>query len=101
TAPAGRGDRVRVALKPLAGKLRVEVGGELAEGAPRVVRRRRVDDPTLMPGWVLAHFLAREGVTLTGSVRAGGANARSELASHVSAPLSALVGELCKQSDNF
>jgi D-alanyl-D-alanine carboxypeptidase/D-alanyl-D-alanine-endopeptidase (penicillin-binding protein 4) len=101
TAAKGRGDRVRIALRPERGRLRVELGGEIAEGAPRAEHRRRVDDPRRFAGYVLAYYLGREGVELQGAVGEGGADERALLVSHVSAPLSSMLQELGKRSDNF
>jgi D-alanyl-D-alanine carboxypeptidase/D-alanyl-D-alanine-endopeptidase (penicillin-binding protein 4) len=53
-----------------------------------------------MPGYVLASLLAAEGVEV-GAVAAGGAGVTRRLTYVASAPLSTLVRELGKNSDNF
>jgi serine-type D-Ala-D-Ala carboxypeptidase/endopeptidase (penicillin-binding protein 4) len=101
TSPPGKGQRVTLSLRPHAGKLRARIGGSIAEGLPRSEFRRRVDDPRVMAGHVLAHFLEQEGIALSGGVSEGGANERALLARHLSEPLVSMLHELGKRSDNF
>ena len=62
---------------------------------------RRIDDPRLFSGHVLFDMLRGLGVEIRGSVREGGSEVVERLVFHQSAPLSALVYELGKSSDNF
>jgi serine-type D-Ala-D-Ala carboxypeptidase/endopeptidase (penicillin-binding protein 4) len=101
TSAPGEGQRVTLSLVPHAGKLRAQIGGSIAEGLPRSEFRRRVDDPRTLAGLVLAHFLEKEGIELSGGVSSGGADARELLARHVSTPLATMIHELGKRSDNF
>jgi D-alanyl-D-alanine carboxypeptidase/D-alanyl-D-alanine-endopeptidase (penicillin-binding protein 4) len=62
---------------------------------------RRVDDPSLLAGYVLRELLSEADIKLNGDVKSGTSNAGGILARHQSAPLSALLYELGKHSDNF
>jgi D-alanyl-D-alanine carboxypeptidase/D-alanyl-D-alanine-endopeptidase (penicillin-binding protein 4) len=101
TGPRGAGRKLELTLRAKEGKLVAVLGGKLAEGLPRVELQRRVDDPRLLAGRVLAHFLRREGVELGGNVASGGSGEREVLVTHVSQPLSSLLHELGKRSDNY
>src|SRR5690606_29359298 len=57
--------------------------------------------PRLVPGFVLAQALERFGVKIGGKVSLGGANETHRLVHHESPPLSELLAELGKRSDNF
>jgi len=59
TAPAGRGQDLRIDWRERPGGLEARLAGEVAEGLPRLRFSRRVDDPTLLAGRVLAHLLGR------------------------------------------
>jgi D-alanyl-D-alanine carboxypeptidase/D-alanyl-D-alanine-endopeptidase (penicillin-binding protein 4) len=101
TRPAGSGQAVRLSLRPDGSRLHATVGGHLAAGLPRLRFERRVDDPRLLPGYVLKSLLQSMGVQVRGQVASGGERVRARLVWHLSPPLSALLGELGKQSDNF
>lgn len=102
TVDKGKGQAIRLSLHPAAhGHLRAVLGGHVAEGLPRLRFARRVDDPRLYPGYVLAGILRSLGVKVAGKVAAGGAGEHSRLVFHESAPLAVLVQRLCKKSDNF
>jgi serine-type D-Ala-D-Ala carboxypeptidase/endopeptidase (penicillin-binding protein 4) len=100
TAP-GSGQAVHVTLRPEGTRLVAALAGHVAEGVPRVRLTRRIDDPRLFSGYALADMLRGLGVEVRGTVREGGAEVVERLAFHQSAPLSALVYELGKSSDNF
>jgi len=101
TAPAGRGQDLRIDWRERPGGIEARLAGEVAEGLPELTFARRVDDPTLLAGRVLVHLLRREGIAVAGEVAAGGSEERRRLTIHVSAPLGHLLAELGKQSDNF
>jgi D-alanyl-D-alanine carboxypeptidase/D-alanyl-D-alanine-endopeptidase (penicillin-binding protein 4) len=82
------------------GRLRVVVGGRCTTG-PTVIRRR-VEDPTRVVGFALAAALRRHGITHAGSYVLGAPAPRPpQLASHRSLPLSTLLYEVGKDSNNF
>ena len=100
TRPAGSGQAIELKLRPEKQRLRGEVRGHVARGLGLVRLVRRVDDPRLFPGFVLAHILRTLGVD-SGEVGLGGAGEQSLLVSHRSEPLGVLVRQLGKHSDNF
>jgi serine-type D-Ala-D-Ala carboxypeptidase/endopeptidase (penicillin-binding protein 4) len=82
-------------------RLEARVSGHVPEGA-RVMRvRRRLEDPRLAPGHALRAVLESAGITVEGPVKLGGAKEKRLLAAHRSEPLTALLGALGKESDNF
>ncbi|MCZ6675715.1 MAG: D-alanyl-D-alanine carboxypeptidase/D-alanyl-D-alanine-endopeptidase [Candidatus Poribacteria bacterium] len=67
-------------------------------------KRLRVDvvDPALYCGTLLKEILAQKGVSLQGTVRHGELpNDVTEIANHISPPLSRIVWEMNKSSDNL
>jgi D-alanyl-D-alanine carboxypeptidase/D-alanyl-D-alanine-endopeptidase (penicillin-binding protein 4) len=88
-------------LKGKGDRLVAKVAGAIPERGEKVRWRKRVDDPRSYAGYVLKNLLEERGVTVRGGVALGGANEQRELASHRSAPLSELLHELGKKSDNF
>jgi D-alanyl-D-alanine carboxypeptidase/D-alanyl-D-alanine-endopeptidase (penicillin-binding protein 4) len=101
TRAAGAGQGVRLTLVPQANRLRAAVSGHIAAGLPRQRLARRVDDPRLFAGWVLRELLKDLGVDVKGGVRLGGEAEKRRLVWVDSAPLSTLLLELGKHSDNF
>ncbi len=101
TEAQGKGQAVRWSLAPGGKKLKATIGGHVAAGLPRLRFSRRLDDPRLVPGFVLAQALERFGVKIGGKVSLGGANETHRLVHHESPPLSELLAELGKRSDNF
>jgi serine-type D-Ala-D-Ala carboxypeptidase/endopeptidase (penicillin-binding protein 4) len=101
TSDPGSGQHVRWSLRAEGARLRATLDGQLAEGLPRLQVSRRMDDPRLMPGFALKALLESGGVAVHGDVALGGTGVRQPLVSHRSAPLSVLVAELGKESDNF
>lgn len=100
TKPPGGGQNIQLELVQHGPGLLAKVGGHVAEGLPRQRFAKRVDDPRLLPGLALKALLAREGVEVR-SVELGGADAKRRIAFHASEPLSELLSELGKHSDNF
>jgi D-alanyl-D-alanine carboxypeptidase/D-alanyl-D-alanine-endopeptidase (penicillin-binding protein 4) len=81
----------------LSAKLSGAVGGD-----SRLVRyTRRVEDPTLLAGFALKAVLDEVGIKVSGDVKPGSARVPAVIARHRSAPLSTLLYELGKSSDNF
>src|SRR5207244_9219456 len=60
-----------------------------------------VDNPTLLAGYALRALLAASGIAVAGEVKPGGDQVKTLLAMHRSRPLSSLLYELGKSSDNF
>jgi D-alanyl-D-alanine carboxypeptidase/D-alanyl-D-alanine-endopeptidase (penicillin-binding protein 4) len=101
TEPAGSGNSIRYSVQPAAGRVRATIGGSIAEGLPPARFSRRVDDPRLSAGYALKFALERLGVEVAGEVSTGGAAEKTELVVHRSEPLSKLIEQLGKDSDNF
>lgn len=102
TEPAGSKAQVRWDPELSEGQLRAKLSGGLAEDSTWVIARRRLDDPRLAPGLVLAHALKRLGVEIEGKVVAWvGGGLSPPLVIHRSPELGTLVQALGKESDNF
>ena len=84
-----------VKLIPFQGRIR-----RIAAGLPRQRFSRRLDDPRLAPGLNLATHLKTLGIQV-GSVALGGAEVQTRITYVTSPPLSELLLELGKFSDNF
>lgn len=93
-------DTVVLGLSPSGRRLAAKVSGAVGADAKLVRYTRRVDDPTLLGGYVLKSQLEREGISFSGDVKAGSSKG-TVLAKHTSEPLSTLLYALGKQSDNF
>jgi D-alanyl-D-alanine carboxypeptidase/D-alanyl-D-alanine-endopeptidase (penicillin-binding protein 4) len=102
---SGGGDHVILDLSPGDHRLNAKLSGTIGEDAHLVRYTRRVEDPTLLAGYVVKQLLAQAGISFKGAVTSDAASAPSShvgvLAQHESAPLSALLYELGKKSDNF
>jgi D-alanyl-D-alanine carboxypeptidase/D-alanyl-D-alanine-endopeptidase (penicillin-binding protein 4) len=100
TSKAGRGQAVQWTLESKNGKLSATIGGRVAAGLPRQRFSRRLDDPRLAPGQNLAAHLKTMGIKV-GPVKLGGTDEQTRITYVTSPPLSELVHELGKHSDNF
>ena len=102
TVEGSAAQNVVLALKPSGARLAAQLSGSIPESSRPLSFTRRVDDPRLLAGFVLKALLVEAGITVTGEVKAGGDKVRSPaIAVHRSRPLSTLLLELGKQSDNF
>ncbi len=102
TVDKGKGQHIRLSTYAAQHqRLGAALGGTVAEGLPRLRFARRVDDPRLYPGYVLADILRTLGVKLSGNVAEGGESEHTRLVFHESAPLGVLMQHLGKNSDNF
>lgn len=90
-----------VRMAPLAdGRARIEVSGRCA-ASPSVIARRQLH-PTAVAGAVFRRALTRYGISVAGDDRVGPTpDGLEQLASHRSQPLSALLYEAGKRSNNF
>lgn len=101
TSPAGKPQRAIAGLSARGDHLVARLGGAVAEGSAELRYRQRVEDPRLLPGYVLRTALAAVGIRLDGSLALGGATEHDELVVHRSRRLAELLPELGKNSDNF
>ena len=79
----------------------VTVRGKVALGRGEYVDKRRLQDGTLAAAHVLSHALADFGVTLTGNIKIGPAEASHLLAIHRSVSLADVCRISNKPSNNF
>lgn len=94
-------DNVILALAGSGKRLSATVSGAVAESSKLVRYTRRVEDPSLLAGYVLKATLEDAGIKVSGDVKAGSAKNPRTLATHDSAPLSELLFQVGKHSDNF
>jgi D-alanyl-D-alanine carboxypeptidase/D-alanyl-D-alanine-endopeptidase (penicillin-binding protein 4) len=97
----GGADTVGLVLSGNGKRLAAKLSGAIALDSKVARYTRRVDDPSLLAGFVLKALLEEADIHLGGEVKAGTNNAGSILARHTSAPLGTLLYELGKVSDNF
>ena len=78
------------------------INGAMAIGQTEMNRRVDILDPALYCGTLLREMLAEQGVTLEGTVRYGEVPEEAvEISQHVSPPLSRILWEMNKPSDNL
>ena len=94
-------DTVVLALSPNGKRLAAKLSGSVGPDARLVRYTRRVDDPTLLAGYVLRSLLEKAEIHVSGEVKLGLLHGGTQLAKHESAPLSSLLYAVGKSSDNF
>lgn len=100
TGSGSGADTVGLVLSKNGTRLSAKISGTVGEDAKLVRFTRRVEDPTLLAGYVLKNALEQVQIKVGGDVKAG-AGKGPVIAKHTSAPLSSLLYALGKQSDNF
>ncbi|MEP7052921.1 MAG: D-alanyl-D-alanine carboxypeptidase/D-alanyl-D-alanine-endopeptidase [Pseudomonadota bacterium] len=98
---AEHSQNVKLTLKESGTRLAALVAGTIAPGSPAFHWSRRVEDPMLLAGYGFKNALEAEGIQVSGKIAVGGEAERAELTAHESKPLSELLPELGKDSDNF
>jgi D-alanyl-D-alanine carboxypeptidase/D-alanyl-D-alanine-endopeptidase (penicillin-binding protein 4) len=93
-------DSVVLALTPNGKRLSAKLSGTVGSDARLVRYTRRVDDPTLLAGYVIKSLLDRADVKVMGEVKPGHAKG-TPITKHESSPLSQLLYAVGKSSDNF
>jgi D-alanyl-D-alanine carboxypeptidase/D-alanyl-D-alanine-endopeptidase (penicillin-binding protein 4) len=85
------------------GRTRVRVTGNVLPGAPMATYTRRLEGPAFAAGYALRAMLEAAGVRVTGAVRVAAAPTGdgARIARRESLPLSALLYEVGKDSNNF
>lgn len=101
TEKRGKGRRISVEMRPNGRTLAIRLSGHIAVDAKPTAFEKRVDDPQLYAGHVLRALLKRRGIVVEGGVGEGGKGERAALHEKKSEPLSALLREVGKNSDNF
>ncbi len=99
---AGR-TRIKVDIKPKKDVLEVEVTGHIRFADGHWWTKRRVDDPLGYAAAVLKRALAERGIKITGKTLETGPVPLTAkmLVAHDSMPLSAVIREMNKSSDNY
>ena len=101
----GASEEVRVRIKRKNGSAKeniLTINGAMAIGQTEMNRRVDVLDPALYCGTLLREMLAERGVTLYGTVRYGEVPEEAvEISQHISPPLSRILWEMNKPSDNL
>jgi hypothetical protein len=92
---------VRLELAANGSRLTAHLGGVIAEKDHPIGFTRRADDPRLLAGYAMKALLHGAGMAVEGGVQLGGESAKSLLVLHRSRPLSQILYELGKDSDNF
>jgi D-alanyl-D-alanine carboxypeptidase/D-alanyl-D-alanine-endopeptidase (penicillin-binding protein 4) len=100
TAEAGSADRVELALSGAGSRMSAHISGTIGADSRLVRYTRRAEDPRLLAGYTLKALLEESDVKVSGDPKLGAGKGRI-LARHESQPLSLLLYELGKQSDNF
>ena len=101
TEKLDRAENVKLTLKESGTRLAAIVAGGIQPNSPAFHWSRRVEDPTLLAGYGLKGALVAAGIQVSGKIAAGGEAELTELVLHESKPLSELLPELGKDSDNF
>ena len=101
----GASEEVRVRIKRKNGSTEeniLTINGAMAIGQTEMNRRVDILDPALYCGTLLREMLAERGVTLGGTVRYGEVPEEAmEISQHVSPPLSRILRDMNKPSDNL
>ena len=101
----GHSEKTRLTVKRKAGSTEANVliiGGVMAIGQAEMNRRVDVLDPALYCGTLLREMLAKRGVPLQGTVRYGKVPEEAvTIIEHISPPLSRILWEMNKPSDNL
>jgi D-alanyl-D-alanine carboxypeptidase/D-alanyl-D-alanine-endopeptidase (penicillin-binding protein 4) len=101
TVDEGAAQNVGLQLTPAGPRVAAKVSGNVPEGARPLRFTKRADNPALLGGYALKALLAQAGVAVGGDVKPAPESRGRALADHASRPLSALLYELGKQSNNF
>jgi len=101
TEPIERTQNVKLTLKESGTRLSALVAGAIQPSSPAFHWSRRVEDPNLLAGYGLKAALAADGIQVSGRIAVGGESEQTVLAAHDSRPLSDILPELGKDSDNF
>ena len=102
TEPAGSGNPLRILVLSSDHREILQLRGAVPLGAGRVSLYRSIDQPALYTGRVFAKFLAEAGIALRGSVRRGTVSPEAGLLyTHRSKPLSLIIQDMNKWSNNF
>lgn len=92
----------KVSLSGEEARAKLRVWGQVPLGSRPVTYTRRIDNPTMLTGYGLKAALEASGIAVSGSVQPGVVSPGTPLlAQHVSPPLSEVLWETGKMSNNF
>jgi len=92
----------RISAVPFEDRTRVRVWGQVPLGSRPVTYYRRIDNPSLFTGYGLKAILEAAGISVGGDVRVGALPPGTPLlAEHRSLPLSSVLWETGKMSNNY
>lgn len=97
----GGSDTVGLVLEGSGLRLKAKLSGAASSTSTILRYARRVEDPRLLAGYVMRWALDQFGIKVAGEVKLGDMQSAPLLSHHVSKPLSTLLYELGKQSNNF
>jgi D-alanyl-D-alanine carboxypeptidase/D-alanyl-D-alanine-endopeptidase (penicillin-binding protein 4) len=103
TVTVGQGaHNPKISCQTFEDRTRVRVWGQVPLGARPVTYYRRIDNPSLFTGYGLKAVLEEAGISVGGEVRVGPLPSGTPLLSeHYSPPLSSVLWETGKVSNNF
>lgn len=101
TIDTGKPQNVILQLTGSGQRLKAKIGGYVPASSQPMRFVRRVDDPSLLAGYALKALFTQAGIEAKGEVKLGAGNPKSVLATRRSEPLSTLLYEVGKLSDNF
>ncbi len=92
----------KISSLPIENRTKIRVWGNVPLGSRPVTYYRRIDNPSLLLGNGLKTVLEESGITVGGTVQTGSlAQGAPLIVDHSSAPLSVLLYEAGKMSNNF
>ncbi len=104
TVGAGKGKTVsveRISEKGFNGDV-IVINGALALGSPEAVIYKSISQPDLWAGYNMVEFLRQRGIAVKGKVKTGTApSSAAVLATRDSHPLSSIVADMAKWSNNY
>lgn len=93
---------LKISIETSGGRPRIRVYGQVQLGTRPVTYARRIDDPSPFTGYGVKAALDDAGIAIGGDVRVGPMPPGTPLlAEHASAPLSSVLWETGKMSNNF
>ena len=102
TGEDGNAQSIGLQMSPQGTRLVAKISGSIPSNSKPMSFTKRLENPQLAAGMTLKALLKESGIALSGDVKPGGEKSRAPaIVTHSSRPLSTLLYELGKQSDNF
>lgn len=101
TSKSGK-QEIKISSSPAGDVMKIKVWGTVSAGYRGGVFERRAEDPVLLTGHGLRQVLLEKGIEVKGAIRQGTVPSKAGLlARHVSEPLSVILLNVGKRSQNF